>query len=1074
MGLSITILESAHLGVTIVEPFNVSFVPTPPATIEIEVGVPGASASVTVGTTTTLDPGLNATVTNVGTATNAILDFGIPRGEQGIQGIQGIQGPAGTSGVVYATAPLSYNAGTQTISIDLSAYATQSFVTSQGYITISALTPYLTSATAAATYYPLTNPAGYITVADLTGYATESWVTSQGYLTDAPSDGETYARKNAAWEVIGGGSYLPLAGGTMDADATIVLSTSNYDSLVSGEVFGVELTADPAQNASLSFNAVTVQDGVGSMQMRADGLTFPDATTQITAFPGFSGYATESFVTSQGYITDAPSDTYGYVRKAGAWSYSPKFYEVQVGAWTNLSSGQYLIADGSFVTNITAADIILSTAAGVGMRLTDASITFADATVQSTAGLSPATAAITYAPIAAAVPVGGSTGQVLTKTSGTDYALSWETPVVGDRYLTSSTTSNTVSNGNKTFTIGTGLSYTPTQNITISYNASNHMHGEVLTYNSGTGVLTVDINHHTGSGTYTSWVVNVGGVTPATSVAWGSITGTLSAQTDLQTALNAKAPLASPTFTGDPRSVTPATSDNDTSIATTAFVKNQSYITASALTGYALQNGTSAFSVTSNTIRSLNSTDDFVQLNQTALEFGNLGVGVAGLSVSSTGITFADSTVQTTAAVAGVPEAPIDGTTYGRLNGTWTAVGGSGLGTVTYSSPYLYDTVGSANISTIDLGSGSLTANQVFAGNVTLDSTGVLLAPSSGAVITFPDTTTQSTAPHDIPFGGATGEVLTKNSATDYDVSWVAPSGGSGGVDIQTFGSSTTSGTFSGASGWQKPAGAKWVEVYLVGGGPGGGSGARQATSSIRGGGSAGAGGNAFYGRIAADYLGSTETVTVGNGGSGGASVTTDSTNGNNGSLGGASSFSIYRTATSTVNGKGGTSTAGGATSTGSYIYSNGYYVLAGQGGAGATAIGSDGSGYFGLSFVPTGGGGGAGATAGVTTSNRGGQGGPLISSTNYAGLASNIAGGASGTTGGVPATAGTSATTQYFIAGTGGGGGFYINGTAGGNGGAGGWPGGGGGGGGASNNGFASGAGGAGGNGFALIITYC
>jgi hypothetical protein len=50
----------------------------------------------------------------------------------------------------------------------------------------------------------------------------------------------------------------------------------------------------------------------------------------------------------------------------------------------------------------------------------------------------------------------------------------------------------------------------------------------------------VDINHHTGSGTYAAWVVNVGGVTPATSVAWGAITGTLSSQTDLQNALDLK------------------------------------------------------------------------------------------------------------------------------------------------------------------------------------------------------------------------------------------------------------------------------------------------------------------------------------------------------------------------------------------------------------------------------------------------------------------------------------------------------------------------------------------------------
>jgi hypothetical protein len=150
--------------------------------------------------------------------------------------------------------------------------------------------------------------------------------------------------------------------------------------------------------------------------------------------------------------------------------------------------------------------------------------------------------------------------------------------IPGDRYLTSSTTSNTVSNTTKTFTIGTGLSYTPTQNITISYDASNHMHGEVLTYNSGTGVLTVDVNHHTGSGTYASWVVNVGGVTPATSVAWGDITGTLSTQTDLQAALDLKANLASPTFSGSPSlptgsiGVTQTAGNSTTALATTAFV----------------------------------------------------------------------------------------------------------------------------------------------------------------------------------------------------------------------------------------------------------------------------------------------------------------------------------------------------------------------------------------------------------------------------------------------------------------------------------------------------------------------
>lgn len=43
--------------------------------------------------------------------------------------------------------------------------------------------------------------------------------------------------------------------------------------------------------------------------------------------------------------------------------------------------------------------------------------------------------------------------------------------------------------------------------------------------------------------------------------------------------LSGYAPLASPTFTGDPKAPTPATADNDTSIATTAFVKAQAYAT---------------------------------------------------------------------------------------------------------------------------------------------------------------------------------------------------------------------------------------------------------------------------------------------------------------------------------------------------------------------------------------------------------------------------------------------------------------------------------------------------------------
>jgi hypothetical protein len=57
---------------------------------------------------------------------------------------------------------------------------------------------------------------------------------------------------------------------------------------------------------------------------------------------------------------------------------------------------------------------------------------------------------------------------------------------------------------------------------------------------------------------------------------WGTITGTLSDQTDLNTALGLKAPLASPTFTGTPAAPTASAATNTTQIATTAFVQSNS------------------------------------------------------------------------------------------------------------------------------------------------------------------------------------------------------------------------------------------------------------------------------------------------------------------------------------------------------------------------------------------------------------------------------------------------------------------------------------------------------------------
>lgn len=70
-------------------------------------GEDGAAATIQIGTVTTLEPGEQATVENVGTENAAILNFGIPKGEQGEPGTggggQGV--PAGgTTGQILAKA----------------------------------------------------------------------------------------------------------------------------------------------------------------------------------------------------------------------------------------------------------------------------------------------------------------------------------------------------------------------------------------------------------------------------------------------------------------------------------------------------------------------------------------------------------------------------------------------------------------------------------------------------------------------------------------------------------------------------------------------------------------------------------------------------------------------------------------------------------------------------------------------------------------------------------------------------------------------------------------------------------
>jgi len=92
-------------------------------------------------------------------------------------------------------------------------------------------------------------------------------------------------------------------------------------------------------------------------------------------------------------------------------------------------------------------------------------------------------------------------------TSGTSGTSGYD----GDRFRTTSTTEFTLG-VTTTIVVEPGLAYTPAQDIIITYNVGNHQTCTVVSYDINTGVMVVGGPVTvTGSGTYSSWTVNLDG-----------------------------------------------------------------------------------------------------------------------------------------------------------------------------------------------------------------------------------------------------------------------------------------------------------------------------------------------------------------------------------------------------------------------------------------------------------------------------------------------------------------------------------------------------------------------------------
>ncbi len=100
-----------------------------------------------------------------------------------------------------------------------------------------------------------------------------------------------------------------------------------------------------------------------------------------------------------------------------------------------------------------------------------------------------------------------------------------------------STTSNTIGTGAKSFTTQTNLGYQVGQSLRIANTSTNFMTGEVTSYNTGTGALVMNISSTSGAGTFTSWFLSQSatGASSATAVSF-TPAGTIAA-TNVQSAI---------------------------------------------------------------------------------------------------------------------------------------------------------------------------------------------------------------------------------------------------------------------------------------------------------------------------------------------------------------------------------------------------------------------------------------------------------------------------------------------------------------------------------------------------------
>ena len=135
-----------------------------------------------------------------------------------------------------------------------------------------------------------------LTSADLSSYATQSWVTSQAYHKN------DVANARFTQDI-----YLHAAS-TTEGWARSISISQNYSNSATGVVFGGHGESATPTYAYIGVGANIGYNSTSNFRVYTSKVTFAGKTlATVDQIPSLSGYATQSWVTSQGYLTSVPS-----------------------------------------------------------------------------------------------------------------------------------------------------------------------------------------------------------------------------------------------------------------------------------------------------------------------------------------------------------------------------------------------------------------------------------------------------------------------------------------------------------------------------------------------------------------------------------------------------------------------------------------------------------------------------------------------------------------------------------------------------------------------------------------------